>query len=358
MGTRYFSPPRTNTPIRAHAHAGRGRIVWCLETADAYFLNGGRQTASAKDARRALFAAARAAAAAAAATASAPAAALPGTASGPASPSAGGGGSSGSAGNAGVVRELPPTKRRKTDGSDDNGKEIEVEEEVVPNILHVLDVGSCYNPFGAAARATLGLDPKLKALSAALNVLPIDIAPALQTAVYKADILSIPIIDTPTPPASPSHAVDGGAASASAGTVPAVTPATFSEDGKELVLLQRSKFDIVIFCLLLSYLPTPALRLECCKQARKALKLSGLLLIITPDSNHVGKGAKRMKNWKVAIESLGFRRCKYEKLQHAHCLAFRAVELPSTSAHGAASGGLGSSPPPDYSGFLEIPQDK
>ena len=32
-----------------------------------------------------------------------------------------------------------------------------------------------------------------------------------------------------------------------------------------------------------------------------------------------------MKNWKVAIEKIGFQRIKYEKDKHFHLLAFRKV---------------------------------
>ena len=34
-----------------------------------------------------------------------------------------------------------------------------------------------------------------------------------------------------------------------------------------------------------------------------------------------------MKSWKTAIESMGFLRWRYEKLQHLHCMAFRKIEL-------------------------------
>jgi hypothetical protein len=33
-----------------------------------------------------------------------------------------------------------------------------------------------------------------------------------------------------------------------------------------------------------------------------------------------------MKDWRSAIESLGFRRYAYEKQDNMHCIAFRAVE--------------------------------
>ena len=53
--------------------------------------------------------------------------------------------------------------------------------------------------------------------------------------------------------------------------------------------------------------------------------INGLLLIITPDSQHQNKNAAMMKSWKQAIESMGFKRWKYVKQQHLHCMAFRKV---------------------------------
>ena len=39
-----------------------------------------------------------------------------------------------------------------------------------------------------------------------------------------------------------------------------------------------------------------------------------------------------MKSWKAAIESMGFRRWRYEKLEHLHCMAFRKIELEKEDA--------------------------
>lgn len=89
--------------------------------------------------------------------------------------------------------------------------------------------------------------------------------------------------------------------------------------------LPAQAFDAVVLSLVLSYMPSPAQRYRCCAKARGVLKPGGLLLLVHEDSNHVTKGAPRMQRWRAAIESLGFRRCKYTKLTHLHCLAFRAV---------------------------------
>lgn len=107
---------------------------------------------------------------------------------------------------------------------------------------------------------------------------------------------------------------------------------------------QEQSFDVVVFCLLLSYFPHPAQRLKCCLNAHKILRTHGLLLIVTPDSSHQNRHAVLMKQWKSAIEGLGFNRWKYEKKQHLHCMAFRKV----TGVAGACG---------DDDKQLAIPQD-
>lgn len=88
---------------------------------------------------------------------------------------------------------------------------------------------------------------------------------------------------------------------------------------------QEQSFDLVVFCLLLSYFPHPAQRLRCCFNAHKILRTHGLLLVVTPDSSHQNKHAPLMKQWKSGIEGLGFSRWKYSKEEHLHCMAFRKV---------------------------------
>lgn len=88
---------------------------------------------------------------------------------------------------------------------------------------------------------------------------------------------------------------------------------------------QEQSFDVVVFCLLLSYFPHPSQRLKCCFNAHKILRTHGLLLVVTPDSSHQNKHAALMKQWKCGIEGLGFSRWKYSKEEHLHCMAFRKV---------------------------------
>ena len=66
--------------------------------------------------------------------------------------------------------------------------------------------------------------------------------------------------------------------------------ASTSEDGasrvKSVTGLPRDHFDVVVFCFLLEYLPTPAMRYDAVKKAAAVLADYGLLVIVTPDSSH------------------------------------------------------------------------
>lgn len=138
----------------------------------------------------------------------------------------------------------------------------------------LLDVGSCYNPFSVYD---------------IFEVTAIDIAPA-SPKVDKMDFLK---------------SVIGSKLDVNANELP------------------KNYFDIVVFSLLLEYIPCPDLRFECCVKAIELLKPEGLLFIITPDSKHVGANAQLMKSWRHMLAEIGFSRIKYEKLPHIHCIVFR-----------------------------------
>jgi len=82
---------------------------------------------------------------------------------------------------------------------------------------------------------------------------------------------------------------------------------------------------VVVFSLLLEYLPTSQQRVACCRTAWTLLVVDGLLLIVTPDSRQQHRNGRFTRDWRKAIESIGFARCRYEKLQHLHCMAFRKL---------------------------------
>ncbi|CAH1107699.1 unnamed protein product [Psylliodes chrysocephalus] len=167
-------------------------------------------------------------------------------------------------------------------------KELEIARKINKNLeisvksnfnkkLKILDVGSCYNPFREFN---------------IFEVTALDIAPAAND-VHKCDFLQVDLGQT------------------------------LQLQNNEIQQLPGDYFDVVVFSLLLEYLPSPVQRKVACEKAYNLLKSEGLLLVITPDSNHVGSNAKYIKSWRFVISNMGFSRIKYEKLKHIHCMAFR-----------------------------------
>jgi len=147
--------------------------------------------------------------------------------------------------------------------------------------LKLLDVGSCFNPFSKFS---------------IFSCLAIDLTPATKD-VLQCDFLTLKINDL--------HC----------GETDDLSDAIFSLES----------FDIVVFSLVLEYLPSADQRVEFCFKARKLLRRNGLLIIITPDSKSLQHNAPMIKSWKRALEQIGFIRIKYDKLTHLHCMAFRKV---------------------------------
>ena len=87
--------------------------------------------------------------------------------------------------------------------------------------------------------------------------------------------------------------------------------------------LPGEAYDVVVFSLLLSYLPCTTQRMTCCVNAHRVLRLHGILLIVSPDSSHQNRHAALMTDWRRCIEVVGFHRWKYVKQTHLHCMAFR-----------------------------------
>ncbi|XP_072257629.1 S-adenosylmethionine sensor upstream of mTORC1 isoform X1 [Pyxicephalus adspersus] len=166
----------------------------------------------------------------------------------------------------------------------------------LPGKIRLLDVGSCYNPF-----------VKYEDFLA----VGIDIVPAVET-VYKCDFLNLQI-QRPLQLA------------------PDAIEAFLKQLKNPIDYLPAELFHVVVFSLLLSYFPSRYQRWICCKKAHELLTLNGLLLIITPDSSHQNRHAMMMKSWKIAIESLGFKRMTYSKFSHMHLMAFRKTSLKTTS---------------------------
>lgn len=149
--------------------------------------------------------------------------------------------------------------------------------------VSLLDVGSCYNPFAKFSN---------------IHVTAIDLVPA-NGAVLKCDFLKV-----------------------SVGDCLVVDPSNCCKQ------LPKEGYDIVLFSLLLEYMPSPKQRFECCQKACLLLKGGGILLILTPDSKHASANSKLVKNWRLALASLGFLLLKTEKLKHLRCLTFAKSNTP------------------------------
>ncbi|XP_034653872.1 S-adenosylmethionine sensor upstream of mTORC1 [Drosophila subobscura] len=162
-----------------------------------------------------------------------------------------------------------------------------------PDRLRVLDVGSCFNPF---------------ANSPHLEVTAIDLCPATDD-VLQADFLKVDV----TPGLTGPKVCEGSVKS-----------------------LPASHYECVIFSLLLEYMPSAEQRLLCCRKAYDLLRPEGILVLITPDSQHVGKNAHLMKNWRYSLAKLGLLRVRFEKLPHISCMVFRKAISLELSRHWAS----------------------
>ncbi|XP_003383071.1 PREDICTED: probable methyltransferase BMT2 homolog [Amphimedon queenslandica] len=180
--------------------------------------------------------------------------------------------------------------------------------------LELLDVGSCYNPFSEYREL--------------LDVTAIDLAPAVES-VLQCDFLNVKILSR----------------SRDKEKVPMV-----HKEGKIIQSLLEESFDVVVFSLLLSYLPSTEQRMECCIRAHSLLALHGILLIVTADSSHQNRHVDMMKSWRSAIEGIGFQRWKYVKDVHLHCLGFRKTALTPASGY--------SSILKEWHRNITIPQDR
>lgn len=115
---------------------------------------------------------------------------------------------------------------------------------------------------------------------------------------------------------------------------------TYSRDGgggglsgppMTLEALPAGAANAVVMSLVLSYVPTPRQRGEMIRRARELLADDGrgLLLLVTPHSTDKGhvphKALPILKEWRTAIEAVGFERYRYERLRSVHAMAYRTV---------------------------------
>ncbi|XP_023342826.1 probable methyltransferase BMT2 homolog isoform X2 [Eurytemora carolleeae] len=191
----------------------------------------------------------------------------------------------------GLVQQLYKDKRRAERNSASTECEVDPP---IPLRVQMLDVGSCYNPFYKYSD---------------VDVTAVDIAPA-RDEVLICDFINVPI------------------------------KSEREFDGRKLISLGAESFHVILFCLLLEYIPSQLARLECCEKASKVLKKNGILIIITPgteqleqspplapisDSSHQNKNSVLIRGWKQVLSQIGFAQVYYEKKQHFHGLVFRKL---------------------------------
>lgn len=100
---------------------------------------------------------------------------------------------------------------------------------------------------------------------------------------------------------------------------------------RRLESLPAGAANAAVLSLVLSYVPTPRQRGEMIRRCREILADDGrgILCIVTPHSTDRGHVPHRalpvLREWRAAIESVGFERVRYERHPSVHCLAYRTV---------------------------------
>lgn len=196
-------------------------------------------------------------------------------------------------------KDLRSIEYLKIDGTLPPDHQVNECDQVDVKNLQVLDVGSSGNFFRNYEN---------------FNVLPIDISPS-DSSVFNCDFLNVKLGESLQ---KQQQLVDHA-------------------NRLEVIQLPHNHFHVVIFSLLLEYLPSSDLRVECCLRAYKVLQPQGVLVVITPDSNCENRNSKLVKHWRWTLASIGFRRVKLTKLKNLTCMAFRKSLSASIGVKWAAT---------------------
>eukprot|EP01059_Diplonema_ambulator_P000094 TRINITY_DN10079_c0_g1_i1.p2 TRINITY_DN10079_c0_g1~~TRINITY_DN10079_c0_g1_i1.p2 ORF type:complete len:193 (+),score=17.38 TRINITY_DN10079_c0_g1_i1:424-1002(+) len=160
--------------------------------------------------------------------------------------------------------------------------------------IATLDVGSCYDPF------------TLYDKNSELAVTAVDLCPAEGSPVLQCDFTTVRFSD--------ELAVESGKVS----TLPA------------------GGYHVVVFSLLLSYMPCPKMRFKCFQNAFRALKPNGLLLVIT--TRTVGKkNLKWLEQWNAAAASINFVRMTQDVRKKIICVGYRKASEEADPGEGDGS---------------------
>ena len=197
------------------------------------------------------------------------------------------------------------------------------------NGLQLLDVGSCYNPSQKYASehtinvTAVDLCPSRKCLDTvfACDFLNVKVGDNLLMEPYSPPAITITINDEleSTVLSEDSIEILKGGQKRSLSQQESNT-----SGGQRITQLERNAYDVVTFCLLLSYFPCSDMRFKCLENAFRVLKTNGLLIIITTKT--VGpKSLTWLKSWNKTLEMMGFVRAAQEVRHKIICLAYRKV---------------------------------
>ena len=159
--------------------------------------------------------------------------------------------------------------------------------------IRLLDVGSCYDPF----RGKPGLE-----------VMACDLQPAQGSPkVYRCDFLELEI-SSAIEEAERSHQKRD-----EKGEIPLLESPS---PHQQLTSLPSAWFDVVVFSLVLSYVPSGSRRADAVWKARRLLRPGGLLLIVTPQSTIRLSNSVQLpilREWRGAMEAMGlvFHKCEH-----------------------------------------------
>ena len=167
--------------------------------------------------------------------------------------------------------------------------------------IKVFDVGSCWDYYGSHFKHAWPGGLRVETLAC-------DLRPSVPS-VFECDWLRVRVSEPQREIADPAE----------------------GSSFRRLLSVESHGVDALVFSLVLSYVPTPKQRGEMVRRARLALKNrgEGLLFIMTPHSTDKGHSPHNalpiLKEWRHAIEAIGFERVLYDRHKSLHCLCFRTI---------------------------------
>lgn len=207
-------------------------------------------------------------------------------------------------------------------------------------LVKVIDVGSCYNPFSSINE---------------FDVIALDLCPVEGKPVFHCDFLNLSVGDVGSLPIITSNSIiDNDTHNNNHHEMfNDISQLTKPISEYRLNALPKESADVVCMSLVLSYLPTPLMRLQMVIKAHQLLSAidpvqnklrTGILLVIEKDSIFHGSNHNNrfLSLWKQAICNVGFEIIKYEILitecKRSHAFAFKKINNSTMETTNLPSG--------------------